>query len=187
MESTNPAFLAAVIDRVKRGDRDEFHVLVRAFHLRLRTYVATYVFHSDDVDDITQDVLLAAYRKLPDLPEGDDFGVWLRGIAKNKILHHRRSEARQARVMDGFKENLLHELEDRLEVIDSEAQSEHLDRLLWCITRLPDRLRRVVRAGLGGTKPAALAGEMGVTVMAVYQLHSRANRLLRECMKGTPK
>ena len=55
-----------------------------------------------------------------------------------------------------------------------------------CIAQLPERLRRVVRAGLDGERPAELAEEMSTTVGAIYNLHYRANQLLRECLKKGP-
>jgi RNA polymerase sigma-70 factor (ECF subfamily) len=48
---------------------------------------------------------------------------------------------------------------------------------------LPIRLRRVVRAGLDGTKPALLAQALSTTVGAIYNLHYRANQLLRDCVR----
>jgi RNA polymerase sigma-70 factor (ECF subfamily) len=54
--------------------------------------------------------------------------------------------------------------------------------LLQCVARLPERMRRVVRAGLEGDKPAALAEELATSVTAIYNLHHRANKLLRECL-----
>jgi RNA polymerase sigma-70 factor (ECF subfamily) len=54
--------------------------------------------------------------------------------------------------------------------------------LLRCIARLPEKLRRVVRAGLDGDKPANLAETLGTSVTAIYNLHYRANRLLRTCL-----
>ena len=55
--------------------------------------------------------------------------------------------------------------------------------MLRCINRLPEKLRRVVRAGLEGDKPSALAEELVTTVGAVYNLHYRANQLLRTCVQ----
>jgi RNA polymerase sigma-70 factor, ECF subfamily len=39
-----------------------------------------------------------------------------------------------------------------------------------------------VHSGLEGARPAALADDLQTTVPAIYQLHYRANQLLRDCM-----
>jgi RNA polymerase sigma-70 factor (ECF subfamily) len=41
----------------------------------------------------------------------------------------------------------------------------------------------VVRGGLDGDKPDALAAELVTSVGAIYNLHYRANQTLRECVK----
>jgi RNA polymerase sigma-70 factor (ECF subfamily) len=40
-----------------------------------------------------------------------------------------------------------------------------------------------VRAGLDGAKPAALAEIFATSVGAIYNLHYRANQLLRACLQ----
>jgi RNA polymerase sigma-70 factor (ECF subfamily) len=57
-----------------------------------------------------------------------------------------------------------------------------MERLLGCISKLPERLRRVVRSGLREEKPALLAEELGTSVAAIYQMHYRAGKMLRECL-----
>ena len=40
----------------------------------------------------------------------------------------------------------------------------------------------MVNAGLNGAQPAILAEQLRTTIPAVYQLHYRANQLLRDCL-----
>jgi RNA polymerase sigma-70 factor, ECF subfamily len=75
--------IEAALDQIERGDRDAFQQIVRAFSLPLRSYIAARVYHLDAVDDLTQEVFIAAYGSLPAFHRGDDFGAWLRGIARN--------------------------------------------------------------------------------------------------------
>jgi hypothetical protein len=79
------AEIDVVLDQVSRGNRDGFRLIVRAFSLPLRCYIASQVHHPNDVEDITQEVFLSAYRQLGTFRRGDDFGAWLRGIARNKL------------------------------------------------------------------------------------------------------
>jgi RNA polymerase sigma-70 factor, ECF subfamily len=69
-----------------------------------------------------------------------------------------------------------------LEEAAASDTSESVEALLRCIARLPDKLRRVVRAGLDGDKPVDLAEELVTSVGAIYNMHYRANRLLRDCV-----
>lgn len=175
--------IAAVIDQVTRGHRDAFRLIVRGFSLPLRSYIASQVHHPDDVDDLTQEVFLAAYRNLEAFRRGEDFGAWLRGIARNKLLGYFRGAARRDKVLERFREEVAQVVQADLEQAASEEGAEAIEALLRCIGRLPERFRRVVRAGLDGGKPVDLAEALSTTVGAIYNVHYRANQMLRDCVR----
>ena len=177
------AEIDAILDQIGRGHRDAYRLIVRAFGLPLRCYVASQVHHPSDVDDVTQEVFLAAYRNLAAFRRGDDFGAWLRGIARNKLHDYFRSSARREKALERFREEVAHAIRDDLEKAARADNSESIEALLSCIARLPEKLRRVVRAGLDGDKPADLAEEFLTTVGAIYNLHYRANQMLRDCVR----
>jgi RNA polymerase sigma-70 factor (ECF subfamily) len=178
-----PSQIASAIDEVARGNRDAFRLVVRAYGLPLRSYLASQVHSLDDVDDLAQEVFLAAYRSLPTFRRGDDFGAWLRGVARNKLYNHWRAAARRDAAMAAFREEVARAAESDLERAAAADRAEAIEALLRCVSRLPEKLRRVVRAGLDGDKPAALAEALGTSVGAVYNLHYRANQLLRSCLQ----
>jgi RNA polymerase sigma-70 factor (ECF subfamily) len=178
-----PAEIDAVLEQVGRGHRDSFRFIVRAFSLPLRCYIASQLHHPDDVDDLTQEVFIAAYRDLPSYGKGRDFGAWLRGIARNKLLDHFRSSSRRDKALERFRREVAQAVEADLERAAAASTPESVEALLRCISRLPDKLRRVVRGGLDGDKPEALAAELVTSVGAIYNLHYRANQSLRECVK----
>jgi len=175
--------IESIIDDVLRGDKEAFRKIIRAFTLVLRSYIAANVHHLDVVDDLAQDVFFAAFRNLHDFRRGDDFGAWLRGIARNKVYEYFRSTSRRRRAMERFHEQVALATEARLEESVAHDRSESIEVLLHCIGRLPEKMRRVVHSGLNGDKPVNLAEEMQTTVGAVYSLHYRANQLLRDCMR----
>jgi RNA polymerase sigma-70 factor (ECF subfamily) len=169
--------ITRALDEVARGNRDAFRVIVRAYSLPLRSYLASQIHTLDDVDDVAQEVYLAVFRNLHTFRRGDDFGAWLRGIARNKLYDHLRRSARRNKALGAFREEVSR-------VVEADPdRSEAIEVLLRCIAQLPDRLRRVVRAGLDGDKPAALAESLATSVGAVYNLHYRANQLLLLCMQ----
>jgi RNA polymerase sigma-70 factor (ECF subfamily) len=173
----------ALLDEIGRGHRDAFRLVVREYSLPLRCYIASHVHHPNDVEDISQEVFLTAYRQLGTFRRGDDFGAWLRGIARNKLHDHFRSAARRHKALEQFRREVARVVEHDLERAVSGDSAESIEVLLRCIARLPEKLRRVVRAGLDGDKPADLAEEFVTTVGAIYNLHYRANRLLRDCVQ----
>jgi RNA polymerase sigma-70 factor (ECF subfamily) len=173
----------SVIDEVLRGNKDSFRRFVQEYALYVRSYIATQIHQLDVIDDLAQDVFFAAFRNLHDFQRGNEPSAWLRGIARNKISGHFRSVSRRARAMDRFREEVALVCGETLDESMGLESSETIEVLLHCITRLPDRMRRVVHAGLDGHRPAELAAELNVSVGAVYSLHYRANQLLRECVR----
>jgi RNA polymerase sigma-70 factor (ECF subfamily) len=172
-----------VLDEVLRGRTEAFGQIVREYALPLRSYLASQVHHVDDVDDLAQEVFLAALGSLSTFRRRDDFGAWLRGIARNKVLVYYRTQSRRNQALQRFRDEVVAVIDHDLERIAASQQPEMIERLLHCIAQLPERLRRVVRAGLDGDKPAEVAKALATTVAVVYNLHYRANQLLRECLQ----
>jgi RNA polymerase sigma-70 factor (ECF subfamily) len=177
------AELDAILDEVARGRTEAFGRVVREYALPLRGYLASQVHRLDDVDDLAQEVFLAALESLGTFRRGDDFGAWLRGIARNKLLVYFRSQTRRSQAMQRFRDEVTALIEGDLERAAETDRAEMIERLLRCVAQLPERLRRVVRAGLDGDKPAELARALSTTVGVIYNLHYRANQLLRACLQ----
>jgi RNA polymerase sigma-70 factor, ECF subfamily len=175
--------LDSLIDAVLGGERDGFRLILQAYGLSLRSYIAASVYTLEDIDDIAQEVFLVAYRNLREFRRGDDFGAWLRGIARNKVYHHFRRSSRRHTALGKFREQVVRLVEGRMGKAVSADESGAIELLLNCVGALPVRMRRAVRAGLDGDKPTEIAAELGTTVDAVYHLHFRANKLLRDCMQ----
>jgi RNA polymerase sigma-70 factor (ECF subfamily) len=173
----------SALEEAARGRTEAFGRIVRAYALELRSYLASQVHHLDDVDDLAQEVFLAALASLATFRRGDDFGAWLRGIARNKLLVYFRSQSRRSQALQRFRDEVTALIADDLDRAAASDRAETIERLLRCIAELPERLRRIVRAGLDGFRPAEVAKALSTTVGVVYNLHHRANQLLRECLQ----
>lgn len=177
-----PEELNPILDEIARGNREAFRWIVRGWSLPIRSFLASQVYHTDSVDDLAQETFIAAFQNLGTFRRGEDFGAWLRGIARHKLQGYFRSQGRRENALDRFRAEVSEIVGSDLETASAGDRSEQIERLLQCIGRLPEKLRRVVHAGLEGDKPAALAESLSTSVPAVYQLHYRANQLLRECL-----
>lgn len=180
---SEPFNLEVTLDEIARGNTDAFRTIVRAHGLSLRSYISSQVYDLDLVDDLAQEVFIAAYRSLDTFWRGEDIGRWLRGIARLKLQMHFRSSARRQNAMERFREEVAVITEADLEQAAAEHDAVDIEALLRCIGHLPDKMRRIVHAGLDGTKPTLLADSLATSVGAVYNLHYRANQLLRDCVR----
>lgn len=183
MTSESPSFqINLIIAAILRGETDKFRLIVREYGLTVRGYLATRLHHQEEVEDLAQEVFLIVYDKLGSYEPGN-FGAWIIGIARNQLRNHWRTRARREDAMERFREEL-----DRVvgPVIEAEAECfspGEIERLLHCISLLPDRLRHIVRAGLDGARATALAAELGINANALYQARFRAHAALRKCMR----
>lgn len=174
--------LPDLLSRILLGETDLFLHVVRRFELGVRSYLASQLYNQTEVDDLAQEVFITAFRDLKSFRHGEDFGAWLRGIARNRLLTHFRAQQRRDSAVERFREDIARRLASDLDAAARKEDADFVARLLLCIARLPAKLRKVVHSGLEGTRSATLARELGTSVGAVYQLHYRANQLLRECL-----
>jgi len=143
----------------------------------------------DVVDDVVAETFLTAWRRIDDVPRGDQGLLWLYGVAYRVIGNHWRSAARRRR------------LEDRLRVIDGGAASASDDAVVAAdqrrlvrdaAARLNEKDADVLRlAAWEQLSTADIAAVLGIAPNAVKQrLHRAKQHLGREYRKlesGTHK
>ena len=171
-----------IIAAILRGETDLFRLLVREYGLFVRGFLAARLHHLEDVDDVAQEVFLVAFDRLKTCNPAH-FRQWLVGIAKNELKQHWRKQSRRAAAMERFREELATVVEVEVDASFRLLRAEHIERLLDCIGRLPDRVRRIVRAGLDGGRADELADELGMNRNAIYQARFRGFAALRKCME----
>ena len=171
-----------IIVAILRGETDLFRLLVREYGLFVRGFLAARLHHLEDVDDVAQEVFLVAFDRLKTCNPAH-FRQWLVGIAKNELKQHWRKQSRRAAAMERFREELATVVEAEVDASFRLLRAEHIERLLDCIGRLPDRVRRIVRAGLDGCRADELAEELGMNRNAIYQARFRGFAALRKCME----
>ena len=140
----------ALLDEVARGRTEAFGLIVRTYALPLRSYLASQVQSREDVDDLAQEVFLAALTSLSTFRRSDDFGAWLRGIARNKLYDHLRRSARRNKALGALREEVSRVVEADLERAAAAARS------LARAGRPAGPGRR--RAGAGGADPGCATG-----------------------------
>jgi|SRR5579863_2749048 len=85
------------IRRVQRGDTEAFTPLVERHERRVRSLVYHLVRRRDEVEDITQEIFIKAFRNIRGYQWESSFGTWLGRIAVNHCYDYLRRE-QKARV-----------------------------------------------------------------------------------------
>ena len=84
-----------LVDRVQRGDNRAFDLLVLKYQHRILGLVSRYVQDADEVQDVTQEAFIKAYRALPGFRGDSAFYTWLYRIAINTTKNHLVSRSRR--------------------------------------------------------------------------------------------
>jgi RNA polymerase sigma-70 factor, ECF subfamily len=85
----------ALVQRVQRGDKTAFDLLVRKYQHKVVKLVTRYLRNPSDAEDVAQEAFIKAYRALPQFRGDSAFYTWLYRIAintaKNAIVTRDRS------------------------------------------------------------------------------------------------
>jgi len=84
-----------LVERVQRGDKTAFDLLVRKYQFRLAKLVSRYVSDRTEVEDVTQEAFIKAYRALKGFRGESAFYTWLYRIAINTAKNYLVSMGRR--------------------------------------------------------------------------------------------
>lgn len=170
-------------DFVDDAGKIDWNAALSANESLLRSTIATRVGENAAVDEVFQDVALAATRQQAPIRDPRKIGAWLRRLATVYSLLYRRSIGR--------KKKLLQRYQDRVPV--RETSGVDADPLRWLLleerralvreatARLSDEERRVLTLKYAEERSyKEIAEEIGSTVSAVQSKLHRARARLRE-------
>ncbi len=138
-----------LVERVQAGDKRAFDLLVLKYQPKILGLVSRYVHDSHEVQDVTQEAFIKAYRALPRFRGDSAFYTWLYRIAINTAKNHlvsrgRRPPGSDIEVADAeHYENggALRDMENPENMLFSRELGEVVHR---AISDLPDDLRSAV-------------------------------------------
>jgi RNA polymerase sigma-70 factor (ECF subfamily) len=91
---------ADLVRRTLRGDRETFADLYDRYARLVRAFCWDATRDLPQAQDLTQEVFLRAFQRLPELREPAKFGAWVVGIARLAAKEWQRSRVRDSRVHD---------------------------------------------------------------------------------------
>lgn len=136
-----------LIQRVLDRDENAFTVLVKRYQKWVHTLVWRKIDDFHIAEEITQDVFLKAYKKLPTLKPPYNFPGWLYVIATRRCIAWKRKKQLRTTSLDAMPAAQIEELSyaehdgRRAEATDLERQRAAVKRLL---EQLPESERTVV-------------------------------------------
>jgi RNA polymerase sigma-70 factor (ECF subfamily) len=172
-----------------RPDALEWRRLRDIYSPMIRNWLSYFPNLQNEVDDLTQEVLVVLFRELPSFERRRDgsFRAWLRQITVNRMRAFCKTQRKQPLAMGGTEiDQLLAQLADPTSDLARQWDQDHdkyvFQKLLAIVEGdfEPGTWQAFIRFAVEGRTAAQVAGELGVTESAVVQAKFRILKRLRE-------
>jgi RNA polymerase sigma factor (sigma-70 family) len=164
--------------------RERFRALYDGSYARLLGFALRRTRTVEDAADVVAETFLVAWRRLEDVPPGDEARLWLYGVARRVLANQRRGERRRERL----EVRLL--LEPSLgRPAPGAEESVDLDAVAGAFARLPARDREVLElVAWEGLAPRDLSIVLGCSrVAARVRLHRARKRFAEQLSRAGVK
>ncbi len=170
-------------DARSAGERKLFEALVREHSEMLYVFITSSVGRTSIADEVHQETLLIAWRRLSDFDQTRSFGAWLRGIARVQI----RAQSRQRSLGVGISDEVLDMLEARFHALSRQVGDQlddKLECLRACLAGLVDRDQHALEVRYSdGLRGLPLATRLETSVENAKKIVQRARARLLVCMQ----
>ena len=161
-----------------------FEILVRENADMLTTYLRAVVWRSAAVDDLFQETMLVAWRRLAEYDRTRPFGPWLRGIASRLVLAHARKAKRDVLAHDENVMQYLDEQVQRISQLNGDTWDDKVAALRECLAALPEIPKQAISLRyLDGCPAGRIAARLGVTREAIKKRLQRGRAQLLLCLQ----
>jgi RNA polymerase sigma-70 factor (ECF subfamily) len=179
-----------LLDRLRRANPDaaDWRRLQDVYLPLIRHWLSRLPGLHDEIDDLTQEVLVVLFRELPafERRRHGSFRAWLRQITVNRTRSFYKSQRRQPLAGGSEVEQLLAQLEDSRSELSRQWDCDHdkhvFQKLLAQVQPdfEPTTWQAFTLFALDGQAAARVARELGISERAVVQAKSRVLKRLRE-------
>jgi RNA polymerase sigma-70 factor, ECF subfamily len=115
-----------LVERAQRGDKRAFELLVVKYQRKLARLLSRLVRDPAEVEDVTQEAFIKAYRALPTFRGDSAFYTWLYRIGINTAKNYLVALGRRAPTSTGFDNEEAEGFEDAEQLRDSNTPETEL-------------------------------------------------------------
>lgn len=168
---------------MKQTETLNFEQLVREHQAGLRAFIRALGTDETWVDDMAQEVFIVAYKKQDQFRTEEDFGKWLRGIARRQVMGERTKSARRCRIMNEGITDIMLSLG-----VEKHEPEPNRDRVVatmkGCVEKLGEPQQHLLRCRYEDGRPCNdLATELSSTAAAIRKQLQRIRMAVRKCME----
>ena len=115
-----------LVERAQRGDKRAFELLVAKYQRKLGRLLSRLVRDPAEVEDVTQEAFIKAYRALPSFRGESAFYTWLYRIGINTAKNYLVAMGRRAPTSTGFDHEEAENFEDAEQLRDTATPENEL-------------------------------------------------------------
>jgi RNA polymerase sigma-70 factor (ECF subfamily) len=179
----------ALVERVQKGDKTAFDVLVRKYQHKVVKLISRYIKDQDEALDVSQEAFIKAYRALPNFRGDSAFYTWMYRIAintaKNYLVAQGRRlpnvdiEAQEAEQFEGASTLKEYATPERL------LQRDEIEQTVFsAIEKLPEDLKTAITLReIDGLSYEEIAEAMACPVGTVRSRIFRAREAIDKSLK----
>ncbi len=164
--------------------RKAFEILAREHSRMLTVYLHSLVRDSASVDDLFQETMLVAWRRLDECDLDRPFGPWLRGIASRLVLAHYRKQKVAPVILHEAILNVVDRHFENINQLAGDTWDDKVAALRECIDALSERQKSVIGGRyFEGLSAAEVAARFGLSLEACKKRIQRSRTMLAECLR----
>ncbi|WP_406316406.1 RNA polymerase sigma factor [Streptosporangium sp. NBC_01639] len=155
--------------------RDRFEAVYDAYYPAIHQYAARRTGSPDDTADVISETFLTAWRRIGDVPEGEEALLWLYGVARRVLANQQRGASRRAVLAERLRAELA---------TDRPLRPVDLEHVRAAFDQLPERDREVLAlACWEGLTSERIAKVVGCTAIAARTRLHRARKRLASALE----
>jgi RNA polymerase sigma-70 factor (ECF subfamily) len=153
--------------RAQRGDKRAYELLVLKYQRKLGRLLSRFVRDAAEVEDVTQEAFIKAYRALPSFRGDSAFYTWLYRIAINTAKNYLVAMGRRAPTTTGFDNEEAENFEDAEQLRDSSTPESELQgkQIAATVNKAMDALPEDLRTAITLREIEGLSYEEIASVM----------------------
>ena len=164
-----------------RSHHERFEEVYHAYSGLILAYVARRAATAEDAADIVAETFTTVWRRIEDLPAGDNARRWLYGVARRVLLNHHRAGRRQTRLNERLTANLPRLVEGSTSEVVS---GPDMEAIASAFSRLRDDDQELLRlVGWDGLQRDEIAKVLGYGRATVRVRLHRARRRFERALE----
>jgi len=179
-----------LVERAQRGDKHAFELLVSKYQRKLGRLLSRFIRDATEVEDVTQEAFIKAYRALPTFRGDSAFYTWLYRIGINTAKNHLVAMGRRAPTTTDFDSEDAEGFEDADQLRDLNTPENQLmskqvaETVNQTLEQLPEELRTAITLReIEGLSYEDIANVMNCPIGTVRSRIFRAREAIAEKLR----